>query len=289
MSDLRTVIFVDGRNFWYNLRKFKFVTDAGGAEERDYCLDEKHFCWKGFFEGAIRKFNDITKWNHRLIRTYWYFAETVTRFNRWDEGAQHIVEQYQGKFPDLTEDVVHELAEQWYAGFRKQHQDARDVIYEEIQRRVPFLEFRFVGMLFVNAYKQVSIEREANGKFLYRAQIKGEKGVDAGIAVDMLAMLESYDVAVLVSGDADFIPVVKHLKERLKQVYQFSLARGVPPNVTYLSPWLRSVVDLFAYFDEYELLTTYLDRQYRFPAPVWRAIGERIESLKVSREEANEG
>lgn len=55
-----------------------------------------------------------------------------------------------------------------------------------------------------------------------------EKGVDVSIAIDMAVMgLEDlFDVAILVSGDADFIPVVEFLTSRKKivEVAQFQNA-----------------------------------------------------------------
>lgn len=47
-----------------------------------------------------------------------------------------------------------------------------------------------------------------------------QKGVDVELACEMLshAFRGSYDVAILVSGDADFIPVVKRVRDLGKQV-----------------------------------------------------------------------
>ena len=107
----------------------------------------------------------------------------------------------------------------------------------------------------------------------------GEKGVDIGIAVDMIAKMSHYDVAILVSGDADFLPVVGYLKDNLKYVYQFSVARGVPPSIYHLSPFLRGKVDCFESFDEVELLRDHLDRASRIPPPILDAIDDRIATL----------
>ena len=57
-----------------------------------------------------------------------------------------------------------------------------------------------------------------------------EKKVDIQIAIDMvsLAYENAYDTAVLISGDGDFVPVVKKIKELGKNVevwaFRYSLA-----------------------------------------------------------------
>jgi uncharacterized LabA/DUF88 family protein len=58
-----------------------------------------------------------------------------------------------------------------------------------------------------------------------------EKGIDTQIVVDMLlgAARDTYDVAILVSGDADFAGAVEAVKELGKKVYvaHFRRAEGV--------------------------------------------------------------
>ena len=57
-----------------------------------------------------------------------------------------------------------------------------------------------------------------------------EKKVDIKIAIDIISLAyeDSYDTAVLVSGDGDFIPVVKKIKELGKNIevwaFRYSLA-----------------------------------------------------------------
>ena len=57
-----------------------------------------------------------------------------------------------------------------------------------------------------------------------------EKKVDIKIAIDMISLAyeNSYDTAILVSGDGDFIPIVKKIKELGKNVevwaFRYSLA-----------------------------------------------------------------
>jgi ferredoxin len=56
---------------------------------------------------------------------------------------------------------------------------------------------------------------------------KPEKGVDAAIVTDLLllAWQGGYDVAVLVSGDADFIPAVEHVQAKGLKVVNASWSR----------------------------------------------------------------
>ena len=92
----------------------------------------------------------------------------------------------------------------------------------------------------------------------------------------MIAKLQAYDVAVLVSGDADFLPAVRYLKDSLKQVYQFSLARGVPPRINYLSSWLIGRVDAFRAFDELEFQESLLG----YPSSDTKSIDDRLDYLR---------
>ncbi|MCH7626463.1 MAG: NYN domain-containing protein, partial [Chloroflexi bacterium] len=123
---------------------------------------------------------------------------------------------------------------------------------------------------------------EATGNISYLGRQQGEKGVDIGIAVDMMAKMPNYDVAILISGDSDFLPVVGHLKDNLKYVYQFSLAKGVPPSINYLSPWLRGLVNCFQWFDEAELLSKYLKPSVGIPPAIISAINQRVAELTVN-------
>jgi uncharacterized LabA/DUF88 family protein len=58
-----------------------------------------------------------------------------------------------------------------------------------------------------------------------------EKKIDIKIAIDIISLAyeNAYDTAVLVSGDGDFLPVVKKIKEMDKKVevwaFRYSLAR----------------------------------------------------------------
>lgn len=287
MEPLKVVIFVDGQNFKKNLQEFAFyglpnplqVVPAAPATHK-FKLDEKHFLWQIFFRDILEKFHKITGEEYRLLRVYWYNADSVSPWYVNPRAVSTIVRNYGGRFPGLTDQRVIQLAKEWYARNKKNFYESRDLVYDIIQRDVDFIEFKYVGQFKLKPYQIYRFERDAaTGVFTYFGTREGEKGVDIGLAIDMVSKLAGFDVAILVSGDADFHPAVRFVKDHLKQVFQFSVAKGVPPNISYLSPWLDSIVDVFAYFDEVELLGKYLNRKANIPQAVLRAIDQRIAAL----------
>jgi len=280
MDPLQTVVFIDGRNFRYNLQAFRFHGAGGPDPDRYYRLDEKHFLWRDFFLGILAKFNEATGLTHRLMRVYWYSAESMRPFQVSDRLVNKVLNRYSTQFPDLTSDLVVRLARDWYAEERRYFEQTQEKVFENIQRNVDFLEFKYVGEYVVRPFDPYAFERNQDGTYRYLGTREGEKGVDVGIAVDMVSKMPNYDVGILVSGDADFIPAVRYLKDNLKLVYQFSLAQGIPPRITYLSPWLIGRVDCFQAYDELELLEQHLNRQASIPPAILQAIDERMEHLR---------
>jgi len=67
-----------------------------------------------------------------------------------------------------------------------------------------------------------------------------EKGIDIQIAVDMIKSLlidKEYGACVLISGDADFIPVLELLKSNNRKVFTCSLAKGYSYDLRKKFPW----------------------------------------------------
>lgn len=64
------------------------------------------------------------------------------------------------------------------------------------------------------------LEKRPDGK-------KAEKGVDVKLAVDLVvnAYKDNYDIAILVSNDADFIPAIEEIKSLGKPVINVSLPK----------------------------------------------------------------
>ncbi len=77
------------------------------------------------------------------------------------------------------------------------------------------------------------------------------KRVDISLSTDMLthAARHHYDIAVLVAGDEDYVPLVEAVQAEGRRVYVWSLPNG-------LSPVLNRVADAFTYLSPYLLPET---------------------------------
>ncbi len=84
-------------------------------------------------------------------------------------------------------------------------------------------------------------------RVFHKSRDKRTKGVDITLAIDMLANAidNNYDAAVLVAGDADYVPLVEEVKRRGKMVVLWFFERSG------LSPELRRAADVFEAYEEY--------------------------------------
>ena len=96
-----------------------------------------------------------------------------------------------------------------------------------------------------------------------------EKGLDTSLAVDMVALQENYDVAVVVSGDADSIPSIRHLKSRNKHIADVEFISGSPPETKgrTFSSRLKEHADFVIRIYETELVRLKLARRTTSKTP----------------------
>lgn len=79
-----------------------------------------------------------------------------------------------------------------------------------------------------------------------------EKGVDVALVTDMLSMAfkNAYDIAVLVSGDNDYIGAVEEIKRLGKRVEVASFEHNPKDDTRFISADLKMVADKFISLDE---------------------------------------
>lgn len=75
----------------------------------------------------------------------------------------------------------------------------------------------------------IELRRSGHWKLDVLRHRREEKGVDTAFAVDMATMTAAYDLALLISGDADGIPSIEYAKSAGKQVAVVEFLKGEPP------------------------------------------------------------
>ena len=117
----------------------------------------------------------------------------------------------------------------WTAGSRKPGTSASAETREwyESKRRALERKKRFYhGVQAATDF--VEIRQEGHWKVDLLHHTVNEKGLDTSLAVDMVALQETYDIALLISGDADGIPGINYVKSRAKHVGVAEFRRGSP-------------------------------------------------------------
>jgi len=233
----RVVVFIDGQNFRKALKGLRFTTAEGVFRP-----EETQVRWHGFFSEAVKRLSRLAGFEHKLVRVYWYTVARIGTYMLPDEVDERV--KWHARALGVSGGELLSAARRWVDEERRRLERIR-AAYDIIEAEQPFVEFRYVGQLALAPFEPWQPEtRVENGRLVsYAGTRRGEKGVDLGMALDMVAKMHSYDAALLASGDADFLPVVRHLKNNMKWVYLFSLLNE-PDDFHYTSADLRIHVDL---------------------------------------------
>lgn len=213
MADGKAVLFVDGRYLHGALKRLQ--------------LQERDVNWDRFFD-------EITPEGHMLVRSYWYYPARIARsdrrhYSRRDEngGDNHGHEN--------NHENNHEQAASWLAEQELRHRKIREEVHPAIADSYERIEFRYVGILRVNATNQ---------------EYLGEKGVDVGMAVDLVSKADRYDTALVITGDQDLAPAVQYVKDRLRQVILVTIQPNSSTMQIHASRRLRVLADRLWVFEE---------------------------------------
>lgn len=221
----RFITFVDGSNLDGVLKHLNLRVDDYGAFYR-YVFEQSVQHWgRTFAEGA--------PWSSaQHSRIYWY---VVGKMDEWDLNDPKAEARLRSRFElntRLRESYVDDVSRrhpdhpierrveeawsicfaeirEWYDGKRRAL-DRKKRFYHGVQAATDFVEIRQEGHWKVD--------------LLHRSIT--EKGLDTSLAVDMVALIETYDVALLISGDADGIPGINYVKGRARHVGVVEFRRG---------------------------------------------------------------
>lgn len=222
---IRFVTFVDGSNLDGVLKHLNLRVDDYGSFYR-YMFEQSVHYWG-------RTFADGSPWPAaQHARIYWY---VVGKMDEWDLADPKAEQRLRGRFdlnPRIREaylaDVARRMPElahdrrgeeswrlcfaetrEWYEGKRRAL-ERKKRFYHGVQAATDFIEIR----------------QEGHWKIDLLNHTLTEKGLDTSLAVDMVALMNTYDVALLISGDADGIPGINYVKGQSKHVGVVEFRRG---------------------------------------------------------------
>jgi uncharacterized LabA/DUF88 family protein len=167
-----------------------------------------------------------------LSRVYWY---AVGHLDQYDFSDPQMKSFFQKIFNDSGEvkrsfmsdvgksttglsptdrafESFYEDRKNWYAS-REKKVEGFCGFYDKVRRESDFID----------------INDNGHWKLNFIAKDVDEKGIDTSLAVDSVIMIDTYDVALIVSGDADMIPSINYLKRQGKYVGVVSFIKGHPP------------------------------------------------------------
>ena len=209
MADRKAVLFVDGRYLHGALKRLQ--------------LQERDVNWDRFFE-------EITPDGHILIRSYWFYPARIARCDRRNyQRRNHDENNHYNGSPES------DAADAWFSEQEGRHRKIREEVHPAIADSYDRIEFRYVGVLRVNATTQ---------------EYLGEKGVDVGMAVDLVSKSKYFDTALMITGDQDMAPAVQQVKNELKQVVLVTIQPNSAAMQIHASRKLRVLADRLWVFDD---------------------------------------
>ncbi len=173
--------------------------------------------WTGFFDMLVKKVcneSDVER-----IRTYWYVIQSLDFSPYKFPSAEHKPNElnellcrddvHKNKLAGLSgEELVNALKKCMEALFeaKKTMQNRFNgwqTMQNAISTRHRAIEFRRAGAIRCN---------------LFDKKLGAEKAVDVKLATDLIMLRDIYDIAIIVSGDQDYVPSVQVLKDSGKEV-----------------------------------------------------------------------
>lgn len=206
---MKACIFVDGENFRHSI-----VDLFPQFRQDDYLPKEAN--WTNLFDWIVQ---NVIEDGERL-RTYWYVIKTVDFFpyrfpnpqrsdnpSKAREDLQRLLSKYRPYQQELD-------------GLNDADRDTRmAAIVRELQQRRQTLQKRFDGWIEIQdgiALRHKAVEFRRAGAMtcnLFDNELGREKAVDVKLASDMITLECIYDVAIILSGDQDYVPAVEVLKD----------------------------------------------------------------------------
>jgi uncharacterized LabA/DUF88 family protein len=203
----KVCVFVDGENFRKSIVKL-----FDDFKTHEYLPDTD---WGTVFDWFVQQ----TEENCERIRTYWYVIEYLEFFPYGLRKAS--------KNPNLLRSILSKhrpYADELDSLEGDDLQERMNSIVDEFIRKRNKMRSRFEGWTNVqnniaSRYRAIEFRRAGVITYnLFTCKLGREKAVDVKLATDLIILRDVYDLAVIISGDQDFVPAVKAMKDFGKRV-----------------------------------------------------------------------
>lgn len=220
--EARACVFVDGENLRHSL--LDLFRREGAFKASHYLPREAN--WSAFFDWIVLA---ATSGTHHRLRTYWFVTREIDcspyRLNtlgRADNTSQlHAILMRHAPFQRQLAGLQGEA--------RRVQMDLQLQRLRENQRSI---EQRFKNWTSAQnsiCIKHRAVEFRRAGAIpydLFERRFGREKCVDIQLACDMIILRETYDAAIIVSGDQDYVPAAQILKDSGKTVINVAFEKG---------------------------------------------------------------
>lgn len=202
---MRVCVFVDGENLRHSicdLYKPHF-------DQKDYL--PKQADWGMLFDELV---SDATDGQGERLRTYWYVVQHVDTYpplpknfsisnEKLDTWAERNSKQINSKVGSSTGNERYEKIKEIIEDLRSNR--------DHIKRR--FDGFHTIQNGITQKHRAIEFRRSGSiGYNLHSGRLGQEKTVDVNLAVDMVRLHDMYDLALVVSGDQDYVPAAQAVK-----------------------------------------------------------------------------
>ncbi len=213
----RACVFIDGENFRHSICDL-----LDGFNRADYL--PKSAAWDSLFLHLLSQCNART-----LLRTYWYSVAEL------DVRPYNLAKMARNKdFASLKKVLrYNESDAEQIATFARQEllekfllKRADELATQERTMRGRFDGWRTVQNGIATSFNSIEFRRAGSIPYnLFQQQLGSEKGVDVKLATDLITLKDIYDVAIILSGDGDYVPAVQAIKDAGKHVVNVSFLR----------------------------------------------------------------
>lgn len=210
----RVCIFVDGENFRHSIVK---IFNSGEFDGRDYL--PKQADWTKFFDWLVERACGSAA---QRLRCYWYSLEQVDfypyRFPNADKETDslRIVLSKNDNYKSVIANFKNAAKDDEIAWMKEKVSELKLKQQNFLSR---FMGWQVVQDGIANRHRAIEFRRAGASTYnLFDGKMGQEKAVDVMLATDMIMLKDIYDIAILVSGDQDYVPAVRRIKDAGKIV-----------------------------------------------------------------------